>query len=417
MQIVHVVFVVLAIFCNNVFAQKILSAEIYKNINLSKSTQVDLNLSIQEKWLLLKLSSIELTGVDSEVVYSFNNELIYKDTNNNLFWAFGLSDVQFKKEISAFSNQKTSLNYNWYQLLMNKAFAGNQICKESGFENDFQQLNQSIQRVEFSQIISKCNFSISELFKKKIDELKETLIKIGQFNFSEFVSTVKQAFNALIETIPHISSKIIQPLSDLVKAVPKVAESIICSFTENKIGDIFQAAVVGPAGFSKLAIKTAEDIGKLSHRIYVLTKNGAVSKYLIESHKSGKLTSQMIDVLENLVTDLPDTVKRDIREFTSDFYLKEHAIKHMKEFGLKNQSDYLDSAIRFAKSTNPNCVTSTRKDGAFIKWNTHTDEYIVISKDGKIATYYKQSCKVESDKLLVFLYEGELSKRNFCKDH
>jgi len=417
MQIVHVVFVVLVIFCDNVFAQKILSAEIYKNINLSKSTQVDLNLSIQEKWLLLKLSSIELTGVDSEIIYNFNNELIYKDTNNNLFWAFGLSDVQFKKEISAFSNQKTSLNYNWYQLLMNKAFAGSQICKESGFENDFRQLNQSIQRVEFSQIISKCNFSISELFKKKIDELKETLIKIGQFNFSEFVSTVKQAFNALIETIPHISSKIIQPLSDLVKAVPKVAESIICSFTENKIGDIFQAAVVGPAGFSKLAIKTAEDIGKLSHQIYVLTKNGAVSKYLIESHKSGKLTSEMVSMLNSLTTDVPDSFKRNIKGFASDNAFKEHATKHMAEFGLNNQSNYLETAKKFAKSINPNTVIRPRENGGYVKWNTKTDEFIVLSSQGSIVTYYKQSCKVESDKLLVFLYEGELSKKNFCKDH
>ena len=416
MQIVHVVFVALVLFCNNVLAQKILSAEIYKNINLSKSTNVDLNLSIQEKWLLLKLSSIESTEIDSEIIYSFNNELIYKDKKQSLYWAIGLSEKQLRKEIAAFNNQKTSFNYNLYYLLTNKAFAGSQICKESGFQNNFNELNQGLQRVEFSQILSKCNFSITELFKKKIDELKETLIKIGQFNFSEFVSTVKQAFNALIETIPHISTKIIQPLSDLIKTVPKVAENIVCSFTENKIGDIFQAAVVGPAGFSKLAIKTAEDIGKLSHRIYVLTKNGAVSKYLIDLHKAEKLTKSDLERIEKIVSDVPDVYKRKVFGFTSEEKFREHAEKHMKEFGFKNATEYLEAAKQFAKSNSPDIIAIQRSSGTYIKWNTKTDEFLTTGKDGTIATYFKIKCANPAEKLSEFLYDGNLNEKTVCKE-
>jgi len=417
MRFFNVIILICCFLYNTAFAQKLLSTDLYKNINISKSTELDLNLSIQEKWIILKISNTISSEIDFEVVYNFQNELIYKDKKQNLYWAIGLSEARFKKEISVVHKQKTSFNYNIYQLLTNKAFASNQICKETSFQSDFKELNQGIQRFDFSQIISKCNFSITELFKKKIDELKETFIKLGQFNFADFVSTVKKAFSALIETIPHISTKIIQPLSDLIKAVPKVAESIVCNFTENKIGDIFQAAIVGPVGFSRLAIKTAEDIGQLSHRIYVLTKNGHVSRYLIEAHKSGKLTGEMIIMLDKLVTDIPDNFKRTVKGFASESAFKEHAAKHMKEFSIKNQSDYLEAAKQFAKSVNTNTVIRLRDNGGFVKWNTKTDEFVVLSSQGSIVTYYKQSCKVESDKLLVFLYEGDLSKRTFCKDY
>lgn len=416
MRIIHTVFVVVVLFCNNVFAQKILSAEIYKNINLSKSTGLDVNLSIQEKWLILKLSNIESTEIDSEVIYNFKNELIYKDKKQNLFWTIGLSENQFRKELSVLDKQKTSFNYNLYYLLNHKAFAGSQICKEAGFHSNFKELNEGIQRVDFSQIISKCNFSITELFKKKIDELKETLIKIGQFNFSEFVSTVKQAFNALIETIPHISTKIIQPLTDLVKAAPKVAENIVCSFTENKIGDIFQAAVVGPAGFSRLALKTAEDIGKLSHRIYVLTKNGAVSKYLIDLHKMEKLTKKDFERIEQILPDVPDVFKRKVFGFSSEEKFREHAEKHMKEFGLKNAAEYLEAAKQFAKSNSPDVIAIQRSSGNYIKWNTKTDEFLTTGKDGTIATYFKIKCAHPAEKLSEFLYDGNLNEKTVCKE-
>lgn len=417
MRFFNVIILICCFLYNTAFAQKLLSTDLYKNINISKSTELDLNLSIQEKWIILKISNTISSEIDFEVVYNFQNELIYKDKKQNLYWAIGLSEARFKKEISVVHKQKTSFNYNIYQLLTNKAFASNQICKETSFQSDFKELNQGIQRFDFSQIISKCNFSITELFKKKIDELKEALIKIGQFNFSEFVATVKQAFNALIETIPNISTKIIQPLSDLVKAAPKVAESIVCNFTENKIGDIFQAAVVGPAGFSRLAVKTAEDIGQLSHRIFVLTKNGHVSRYLIDLQKMGKLTKKDLERIEQIVSDVPDSYKRKVFGFPSESKFKEHAEKHMKEFGFKNSKDYLDAAIKFAKSNSSDIVAIKGSSGTFVKWNTRTDEFLATGRDGAITTYFKIKCKNPAEKLSEFLYDGNPNEKTFCKDY
>jgi len=417
MRFFNVIILICCFLYNTAFAQKLLSTDLYKNINISKSTELDLNLSIQEKWIILKISNTISSEIDFEVVYNFQNELIYKDKQQNLYWAIGLSEARFKKEISVVHKQKTSFNYNIYQLLTNKAFASNQICKETSFQSDFKELNQGIQRFDFSQIISKCNFSITELFKKKIDELKETFIKLGQFNFADFVSTVKKAFSALIETIPHISTKIIQPLSDLIKAVPKVAESIVCNFTENKIGDIFQAAIVGPAGFSRLAIKTAEDIGQLSHRIYILTKNSHVSKYLIDLHKMNKLSQKDIERLEQILPDVPDVFKRKVFGFSSEEKFKEHVDKHLKEFGLKSPGEYLEAAKKFAKSNNSDVIAIQRTSGTYVKWNTKTDEFLVTGKDGTIATYFKIRCANPAEKLSEFLYDGNLNEKTFCKDY
>lgn len=417
MRFFNVIILICCFLYNTAFAQKLLSTDLYKNINISKSTELDLNLSIQEKWIILKISNTISSEIDFEVVYNFQNELIYKDKQQNLYWAIGLSEARFKKEISVVHKQKTSFNYKIYQLLTNKAFASNQICKETSFQSDFKELNQGIQRFDFSQIISKCNFSITELFKKKIDELKETFIKLGQFNFADFVSTVKKAFSALIETIPHISTKIIQPLSDLIKAVPKVAESIVCNFTENKIGDIFQAAIVGPAGFSRLAIKTAEDIGQLSHRIYILTKNSHVSKYLIDLHKMNKLSQKDIERLEQILPDVPDVFKRKVFGFSSEEKFKEHVDKHLKEFGLKSPGEYLEAAKKFAKSNNSDVIAIQRTSGTYVKWNTKTDEFLVTGKDGTIATYFKIRCANPAEKLSEFLYDGNLNEKTFCKDY
>jgi len=417
MRFFNVIILICCFLYKTAFAQKLLSTDLYKNINISKSTELDLNLSIQEKWIILKISNTISSEIDFEVVYNFQNELIYKDKKQNLYWAIGLSEARFKKEISVVHKQKTSFNYNIYQLLTNKAFASNQICKETSFQSDFKELNQGIQRFDFSQIISKCNFSITELFKKKIDELKETFIKLGQFNFADFVSTVKKAFSALIETIPHISTKIIQPLSDLIKAVPKVAESIVCNFTENKIGDIFQAAIVGPAGFSRLAIKTAEDIGQLSHRIYILTKNSHVSKYLIDLHKMNKLSQKDIERLEQILPDVPDVFKRKVFGFSSEEKFKEHVDKHLKEFGLKSPGEYLEAAKKFAKSNNSDVIAIQRTSGTYVKWNTKTDEFLVTGKDGTIATYFKIRCANPAEKLSEFLYDGNLNEKTFCKDY
>lgn len=417
MQIIHFMISVILLGCNLAIAETTLTSEQYQKINFTSASTVDLQLSISEKWMVLKTTSVEANQLQPDEVYKVKNEILLIDKRNNLYWGQGLDQKQFVKIIQLFKQKSYSKNnFYFWKFLNENAYALNSTCEQNTFQKNFEELNKGIQRVDFEQVISKCNYSITELFKKKIDELKETLFKIGQFNFSEFISTVKEAFNSLINIIPQISTKILQPLSEMIQTIPKVAENIICNFTENKIGDIFQAAIIGPAGFSKLAVKTAEDIGKLSHRIYVLTKNGMVSKYLIESHKGGKLTSEMLGAIENLISDIPDSFKRTANEFVNESSFKEHAIKHKKEFGFDNAQEYLEAAKKFTKSTNPNTVTRSRVSGGYIKWNTKTDEFVVISAEGKIVTYYKQSCDVDHEKLLVFLNDAG-GKKSFCNQH
>lgn len=54
-------------------------------------------------------------------------------------------------------------------------------------------------------------------------------------------------------------------------------------------------------------------------------------------------------------------------------------------------------------------------NGSIKKWNTKTDEFVVIDSKGHIVTYYKQSCKNSAEKMLVLiLSRDERRDENVC---
>lgn len=64
--------------------------------------------------------------------------------------------------------------------------------------------------------------------------------------------------------------------------------------------------------------------------------------------------------------------------------------KHGKKFGANNAQDYQQMAFHFCESSSKSSFAHTGpRTGAVFKYDLETDEFIVLSKEGVIETYFK----------------------------
>jgi hypothetical protein len=84
--------------------------------------------------------------------------------------------------------------------------------------------------------------------------------------------------------------------------------------------------------------------------------------------------------------------------FISQKNLDIHSNKHQKEFGLTNQTDYLERAKSFSRFKGDEIISVHQKEGTWGKLNPKTGEYIVIIPNGtQVVTYYKADLKFKND--------------------
>ncbi len=81
--------------------------------------------------------------------------------------------------------------------------------------------------------------------------------------------------------------------------------------------------------------------------------------------------------------------------WTSDYNEGEHFGRHGKQIGFENndagKEAYSKQALELAKATGEDILSFTAnasKNYAIFKYNTSTNQFIIISKDGKIVTYF-----------------------------
>ena len=67
--------------------------------------------------------------------------------------------------------------------------------------------------------------------------------------------------------------------------------------------------------------------------------------------------------------------------------------KHAKGFGFNKIIDYTLAAKNFANSDDEDCFIFVGKFNATYKFNPKTGEFIVVSREGKIVTYYRSSLR------------------------
>lgn len=85
------------------------------------------------------------------------------------------------------------------------------------------------------------------------------------------------------------------------------------------------------------------------------------------------------------------TVDNEIQyQFRNNQLLKEHFEKHGAEFPYDTKEEYLNGANEMLK--NPNKLHKTEKeDGDDVYYLEETNEFIIVSTDGYLRTYFKPS--------------------------
>ena len=77
--------------------------------------------------------------------------------------------------------------------------------------------------------------------------------------------------------------------------------------------------------------------------------------------------------------------------WTSEYLEIRHFNDHGHEFGYNNINEYSKSAKNFANNNEKGIKSFRAKNGSIYKYNPKTNEFMIITKDGKIITYFKPS--------------------------
>ena len=83
-----------------------------------------------------------------------------------------------------------------------------------------------------------------------------------------------------------------------------------------------------------------------------------------------------------------------LKQFASEQIFQKHYNKHAKEFGKISAQEYLERANVFADTPlSDDVVQLVRSDGSISKYFFSTNEFVVVTSDGKIRTYFKPETK------------------------
>lgn len=103
--------------------------------------------------------------------------------------------------------------------------------------------------------------------------------------------------------------------------------------------------------------------------------------------------------------DIPEASEDDLSEtekavqkyyFRSEKLFDSHYEKHGAEFGDITQDEYLDLANELINAEGENILHKTEKeDGDFLYYDTETNEFLVLSTDGYIRTFFKPSAGLD----------------------
>ncbi len=110
-------------------------------------------------------------------------------------------------------------------------------------------------------------------------------------------------------------------------------------------------------------------------------------------------TTRYSDTAEDTQTasdDNEDTSQEEtvVYTFRSEKYLNEHFEKHGSEFGYADSQEYLDGANRVINDKN-SLHKLEAEDGDDVYYLENTNEFVIVSKDGYIRTYFKPSRGIE----------------------
>ena len=111
----------------------------------------------------------------------------------------------------------------------------------------------------------------------------------------------------------------------------------------------------------------------------------------------GSLYEETADTEENIVTDTDTQLEEEVSEeetvyytFRNDKLLNEHFEKHNEDFGYADAQEYVEGANRVINDKKA-LHKLEAEDGDDVYYLENTNEFVIVSTDGYIRTYFKPS--------------------------
>ena len=301
------------------------------------------------------------------------------------------SEVEFNNEIKQSNFQKA----NFASIFLGDlAWADALSCRDQSRDLEMiANIDRNLKTSEFAKILKQCNFSISKIIEKQINDAKELANGVLSGSLWEQISN---AIQSIREIIPEIYEKLILPLEKLSQTAPEVANSLACGFAEKKIGHLALAAVSGGTGIPTIVARTGVEIAELLAKVSVLQKSKRAMQLLTKLSEKKLLDQETIDRVLKMENDIPDSTKSLNVKFRADDNLSKHFDRHGSEMGFKDKTEYEEAAKRFVRRKgDENTVVYPLPNGDFNKINLLTNEMVVTNKYGNIITYFKLTCQAE----------------------
>lgn len=163
---------------------------------------------------------------------------------------------------------------------------------------------------------------------------------------------------------------------------------MLCGCSEADLGEI-EGAYVG-SDVSRYIDSADEEPSET-----ITDKETSDNETSAETYISEEITSADIhEASEESISETEKAVQKYY--FRSEKLFDSHYEKHGAEFGDITQDEYLDLANELINAEGENILHKTEKeDGDFLYYDTETNEFLVLSTDGYIRTFFKPSAGLD----------------------
>ena len=226
---------------------------------------------------------------------------------------------------------------------------------------------------------------------QKITDAIQKKFKVSRYQAARLVNTETSYFNALAakETYKELGVKNVEILETL--------DSITCAFCasmDRKVVPMseFQPGVTVPPFHPHCRGTTVPAIDeKYMGERAARDQNGKV--YYVPGNMSySEWKKTFVDKGDDSKGGLTKVIANAIMQITfeSPELITKHYEKHREEFGDITEAEYLQKANQlYAEALSDDIEQFTRSDGSIAKYKFSTNEFLVITKEGNIRTYFK----------------------------
>ncbi len=136
-----------------------------------------------------------------------------------------------------------------------------------------------------------------------------------------------------------------------------------------------------------------------------------ISGKIRDKFPDNKIMNFVADMIDGMATDImitPGAIGGGVFKgiaFASEKHLIKHFAKHGSEMGLKSMGEYLQAAKSLFSKSGTNILKHTSKEGTSFVYDAAKNEFGVLSKSGKIETFFKPERGIEYFKEQVKKYK------------